>query len=346
MVARIALFLVSIPLLAHGGEGLYHAFRSRTQAQVTCAELTRGRPASGWLRVTGCEVDYVRAAYREQRGRITELFFPLRPMGSSPAVPAALVVSTRDPQVLAIAEKTIGSAMRPDEEQFLVMMLQIVTTMRAAREVDGFTRSNLEMLRTRRDLAAIKAPLADGFAVLDLHRRPRILFPAIEAAAGALALLLFTFLMTGRRRRAVREHATPAEAEAVTATTNVAGAPHRAAPGNAAPDLRRLMLLNLPPDAATSAIETAPPLGTQESVRSALARVLPGISFAGSGIAEFNRPDHSIRADLGQHPEVWTIAIDMAGDAAAAALKRLVTQTGWRAYAPKLGRFITTDDLT
>lgn len=337
MLARIALLLVSIPLLAHGGEGLYHAFRSRAQAHVTCDELTRGRPASGWLRVTGCELDYVRAAYREQRGRITELFFPLRPTGSSPALPSALVVSTRDPQVLAIAERTIGGMMKPDDEAFLVMMLQIVTTMKAAREVDGLTRSQLEMLRTRRDLTAIKAPLADGFAVLDLHQRPRLLFPAIEAAAGALALLLFTVLTTVRRRRATR-----AARELAQPVTH---GPGRDETPPAAPALRRLMLLNLPPDAPTSAIETAPALGTQDIVRSALARVLPGVAFNDAGVGQFNRPDHSMLLDLGRHPDVWTIVLDVSGDGARAALKRLVTQTGWRAYAPKHGRFITADDL-
>ena len=49
--------------------------------------------------------------------------------------------------------------------------------------------------------------------------------------------------------------------------------------------------------------------------------------------------------DLGVAPQVWAATVDVTGDAAATALRRLITQTGWRAYAPRLGRFITAEDL-
>lgn len=327
MILRIVLLLVSLPLLAHGAEGLFHAFRSRTQAHVNCDELLREPPRSGWIHVTGCEVDYVRAAYRERGGRVTEMFFPLRPAGSSPAVPAALVLATSDPEVLAIADATLTEGPAPDSEAFIVMMLKIVTAMRAAREVDGLTRSNLEMLRTRRDFGAIKAPLADGFTVLDLHHRPRLLQPAVEVAIAATLLLLVAFLSTARRRaahRALRE---------------------AAATSSSAPDLRRLMLLNLPPHATADAIEKAPPLGSQASVRASIAQVLPGATLDDDGVGEFNRPDHSVRLDIGRDDPVHTAVVDITGDASRAALKKLVTQTAWRAYAPRLGRFITAEDL-
>ncbi|CAN5871840.1 hypothetical protein BH24ACI5_BH24ACI5_17910 [soil metagenome] len=340
MLIRVALLLVSLPLLTHGIEGLYHAYRSRIQAPVTCEQFREERPASGWLRLTGCEIDYVRAGYRETRGRVTELFFPLRPAGSSPAQPAVLVLSTRDPELLAIIERELAGRAQSDEEAFLVMMLRIVTAMGASHEVEGQTRSSLEMLRTRRALGAIKAPLDAGFTVLDLHGRPRLIFPAIEAVLGATALLVVVFLSKAPRRARSTLTVTPA---AGAASQVPAQAPVDQQSDD--PRFRRLMLVNLSPQSLPSALENAPPLGPQAGVRSALSRVLPGIVFSSSGIGQFNRPDHTIRLDLGTTPDVWTATVDVTGDAAAAALKRLVTQTGWQVYAPRLGRFLSSEDL-
>src|SRR5262245_27540180 len=112
MLIRAALLLVSIPLLVHGAEGLHRAFLSRNQIAVDCREFASARPASSWVRLTGCEVDYVRAGYRGAEGKVTELFLPLRPAGTSPAQPSAVVVSTKDPAVLALAEDAINGATR------------------------------------------------------------------------------------------------------------------------------------------------------------------------------------------------------------------------------------------
>ena len=377
MLIRLALLLVSLPILAHGAEGLYHAFRSRVQAHVTCEQFRRERPASGWLRLTGCEIDYVRAGYRETRGQVTELFFPLRAAGSSPAQPSVLVVATRDPALLAIVERALAGPAQRDQEAFLVMMLQVVTAMGAAKSVEGLTRSPLEMLRVRRALSDIKAPLDPGFTVLDFREQPRLMFPAIEATLGAQALFLLVFLSTARRRHppaqdvyveedsprpGQRVEATvaapdtapvvevqelpllPAAAPAppIADTSGAAEAQARRAP---AQDFRRLMLVNVPPNSPPSALEHAAPLGTESTVRSALLRVLPGIAFNFKGVGHFNRPDHAIVVDPGTAPDVWTATIDVTGEAAGPALKKLVMQTGWQVYAPKLGRFLTSEDL-
>jgi len=377
VLIRLALLLVSLPLLAHGAEGLYHAVRSRVQAHITCEQFRRERPSSGWLRLTGCEIDYVRAGYRETRGRVTELFFPLRAVGSSPAQPSALVVATRDPALLAIVERALAGPAQRDQEAFLVMMLQVVTAMGAARTVEGLTRSPLGMLRVRGSLGAIKAPLDPGFTVLDFREQPRLMFPAIEATVGAQALFLFAFLSTARRRQPAApdvsveedsprlapwprgEAPAPDTAPVVEVeelpllpaaappppdadTTRAAEARARRAP---AQDFRRLMLVNVPPNSPASALEHAAPLGTESAVRSALLRVLPGIAFNVKGVGHFNRPDHAIVVDPGMAPEVWTATIDVTGEAAGPALKKLVMQTGWQVYAPKLGRFLTSEDL-
>lgn len=336
MLIRIALLLVSLPLLAHGGEGLYVAARSRTQAQLTCAQYFQQRPRSGWVRLSGCEVDYIRAGYREARGRITELFFPLRPTGTSPAVPAVVVLATRDPEVLGIAERTIGGGTSTDQDSFLVMMLQIVTAMRVSKEVDGFVRPPLETLRTRTSLSAIRAPLDEHFVILDLHARPVLLYPAIEVATGALALLLFAFLSV-RLRRKKRADALIPEAQAPETVEAGDAASMADRPAGA---IRGVMLLNLPATATVADIETAPPLGSQAQVRDRLSSVLPGVTFDEFGRGSYNRPDVAVSIDLAKKWVVHTAVLDLEGEAAERTLQKLLATTGWRAFSPKRWTFL------
>jgi hypothetical protein len=345
MLLRFVLLLVSIPLLAHGGERLYIAALSRHQAQVSCEDYFRRRPVSRWVRITGCELDYVRAGYRESGGQITELLFPLRPMGTSPALPAAVVVSTRDPQALSIAQQTISRGSNGNQESFLVMMLQIVTTLRASREVEGMTRGRVEMLRTRKALSAIRAPLADDFTILDLRVTPRLLWPAIEAAIGLQALLVFLFLLLTRRRsrRADVSDDGIADTDEPPMRERLSP-PEESEPQFHPPVIRGLMLLNLPETATLADVETAPALGSAEEVRSKIGKVLGGIQFNEVGRATYNRPDFSIQFDLGRRDPVHTAVVHLEGDAAARVFGRLLAQTGWRAFAPKRGAFVTVGE--
>jgi hypothetical protein len=339
---RIALLLLSLVLLAHGADGTYRAVRSRTQTQMTCADFARDRPSSAWVRLTDCEVDYMHAGYRESPAdiwgrlfgkepapaRISELLFPVRAVGSSPDGPAALVVSTRDPGVVAIAERTLGTRSAIDQESFLVMMLQVVTAMRASRQIDGALRPPLETLRSRGALSAIRTPLDGNFAVLDLHERPRVLLPAIELATGLLALAL-VFV---RRRRA------PVETPVASA---VASAFRRK---ETAPDYPRLMLLNLPAGATLADLEKAPQLGSHSHVRQRIESALPGLVFGDDGKGRYVAGECSMEVDLGRGDPVYTAVVDLHGDATAA-LDQLLAATGWRAFAPKRGAFVTPADF-
>jgi hypothetical protein len=182
-----------------------------------------------------------------------------------------------------------------------------------------------------------------------LHATPResLVRPALELAVVAPALLAALVIAIRSRRRQLAEAGHVQRAGASDETT-ADPKPARIASTirQPSPEFRRLMLVNLPANAALSALEGAPPLGAQPAVRSALARVLPGIKFNDHGLGQYNGADHSILMDLGGAPEVWAATVDVTGDAAPAALRRLITQTGWRAYAPRLGRFITADDLS
>ena len=331
-----ALLLVSLVLLAHGGEGLYHAATNRQPVAVTCNQLVQQRPRALWLRVSGCDIDYLGAGYRESNGHLDELFFPMRPPSQPPTSPIALVVATADPQVLAIAAKTIGNNQQPDQETYLVMMLRIVTVLRASKEVDGYARSGfIERLQTRRALGGLTSPLAPDFVALDLHAKPSFVTPGIEAGIG-LALLLAA--LASRRRAPRAAHVD----EPIAADSGGEDA-------FAAPPPRRLpavMLLNLERSAAAADLENAPPFGSHEEVTGRIAGVLGPLGGAAVRRKTVRGPGWSLAFDLGQDDRVWTIAVETRGsDNSIAALERLARETGWQIFVPRLGTFVEPADL-
>jgi len=344
MLLRILLVLVSLPLLAVGAEGLFHVLRNRQQTTASCDEFARRRPNAAWVRLTNCEVDYMGAGVSEGKdGRITELFFPVRPMGQPRETPAFLVVATHDRTALATAQTTIGAGRQPNQEQFLVMMLTIVTQLKASREIQGYARRGLvDVWRAQQLLGRLSAPLDPRFVTIDLHAEPSWLLPGAEAAAGALGLTAFV-LLTARR---TKTHRAPGPEAAPAPAPALAPAPAPAPlPLGASARVRGIMLLNLPPGAGAEDVEMAPPLGGRDEVLDRLGAVMPGISSDARGRCLYSRPDHAITIDLGPGEPVATAVVDAEGDGAIAAVRALLETTGWRAYAPKLGRFVEAGDI-
>ena len=99
---RFVLLVLALPFVLLGAEGLSNATRARQQATLTCEQYGRGERPSLLVRITGCEIDYSGAAYRESQGQIRELFFPARPEGRGGA--ASLVAATNSPAALQFAQ--------------------------------------------------------------------------------------------------------------------------------------------------------------------------------------------------------------------------------------------------
>ncbi len=324
-----ALVLVGCTLFARGGEPLYHALRNRQPITLTCEQFAQRRPSALWLRVTGCTVDEA-AGYRESRGRLAELFLLMRPRSEAPAAPVALVVATSDPGALAAAEATVGNNQQPGPEEYAEMMRRIVTSLDASSEVEGYVRSGIiETFRTRRALDGLRMSLAQDVVALDLHSKPSVLRPAIEVGIG-LAVLAIAFFW--RNRWAV--HVDVEEVAAVQA-----GVPE---PGDAPQPSRipPVLLVNLAPSSGPADLESAPPLGSRKDVLHRIKSVLGHIGGAPDGRVNLQGPNWALTLDVGREDPVWTVTLQARGDESADVLARLVRETGWRIFMPKLGRFV------
>jgi len=328
---KFALLLVGLLLLAIGGEGIYHAVRSRQQVTLSCEQFAAQPPRTLWIHVNGCEIDYLGAGYRESKGHIVELFFPMRPAGQPRAIPAQLVMATRDPEVLAVAQNTIGGGQQPEQEAFLVMMLRIVTMLKVSREVEGYGRSGvIELMQTRRSLTGLGAPLAADAVVVDLHARPGLLVHGTKTGLGLFLLVLSVVLLRRRSRRL-------AESPTGAAPDESAMLPARRLPG--------LMFLTVDPAADASAVEHAPPIGIRGEVARRIADVFPGFRVDGDGRGTVRAEDWSLTLHLGAEEKVWTVTVEARGDGTIDALETLASATGWRIFVPKRGVFANPADL-
>ncbi len=354
---RLALLLLSLPLLAHGGAGIYDAVRNREMKTVTCPQFMTSPPKARWLRVTGCEFDYTHPAIIASGDRITQLYFGMRIRNGRRDAPVSLIVATRDPEALAAAQQALGGGAAVDDEAFTVAMLRVVGILRAAREIDGYARDGLvEGLITRRDLAEFPAPRTARLTVLDLHARPSFVLPGIEAGTG-LVLLIATAAVHRRRPATpvmpsaqepaetlapvamlddaaepsvdMREHAAetagpPVDISQATpaAETEPEALPEEPIPPQphpAVPERRlpRAMLLNLDASASVNAIESAPPLGNQQEVAARIAAVLGPLTENGGGAYSVTGADWRLDLDLGREDSVWTATVDARGSEAA-----------------------------
>jgi hypothetical protein len=353
---EIACLLASVPLVAIGGEGLYHAARNRAPVMLTCQQFVEQPPRALWLRVTGCSVDYMNVGYQELNGRITALFFPVRLPGQ-PSAPAPLVAATRDPEALAIVQQTLTGGPKLDQESFLVAMLRIVTKLRVSREVEGYARSGMiDVWRTRATLGGLKMTLAPRFAVIDLHERPSFVVPAIETAAGVLLVGLGRLFRARRPDRAGEYAAAPAQPPASALPERVPDDPGGQPPADPWEPVPwrfpAIMLLNLEPSAGAIAIEHAPPIGSRADTAAKIRDALGDVEMDGDGHAIARASGWSLALDLGREEPVWTVTAHAHGEGSVAALHTLARTTGWRLFIPKLGRFVdpgsgrATDPLT
>ena len=276
-----------------------------------------------WLRARDCDVDYLNAGYRESHGKILEMFFAVRPAGAERTTPAVLVVATRDPAVLAIAQSGIGEEQQPDQEQFLIMMLRIVTALNAARRIEGRVRLGwMDRLRSRRVLSGLTTPVAPGAIVVDLNAPPAYSGPAVQMAVGAA--LVFGAVVMFRKGRRVP----PTDAPVVTR------------PVDAEPvQLRGLLLVNLAPGAGVADIEYAPPLGNRGEVMEQITAAIEGIQFDARGRGTLRVPEVAAIIDIGRCEIVSTAIAGADGARGAAAIRQLLAATGWRAYVPVKGEF-------
>jgi hypothetical protein len=320
-------------LLTLGAESLYHAVLSTNSVAVDCAEFARERPRSHRLLITGCDVDTVGAAYRESDGQVREIFLPARPRGSNG--PSPIVVATREPAALSVFQQAIGGPGGLPPHQSLALMEKVAAVLQLPRAVDGVVRAGfVERLRSRDILSGLS--VAPDAVILDVNGGADFVRPLLALLAG----LVLAAVPFSRR--------TPSSAEVAVVTNQVT--PPLSVPATfaakvpaTAPRLPKLLLLKLEVDATPENVENAPPLGSRRDVVEILSGVIQDLEMSKGTVLA--RPDGSLILDLGPDDPVPAVVIDARGEAGVALVKEVLLMTGWRAFVPKTGLFVTVHEL-
>ncbi len=357
---KLILLVPAAALLLLAGEGIYHAARGRQQVTIACDQFSR-EPPSPRVLVSGCEINYAGAGYRESGGQVEELFLPARPAGG-PSAPAPIVVATRDPAAIALARTVLGGGRAATSEQSLETMRRVVAQLQMSNVIDGLVRTGfIERLRSQRILSGLAPPIADNAVIIDLHGTPDFVRPGLALVSGALLALIALWPLR-RVQPAVDvvvpslpPPALPIDFEfgqydrdpafyALTEQSEVPTLQPDVSPKIIPASLPRLLLLALDASSGPEAIEAAPPLGSRVEVVAMLRGVISDLAVDPTRVV-LARPDGSVRVDLGPHDPVPTAVIEARGEAGAMLVKEVLIMTGWRAFAPKTGLFVSADDL-
>jgi hypothetical protein len=346
MMRKATLLVLAAALLLFAGEGVYRAVRGRTAANVTCEDLVRGGWPSPTVHVTGCDILYGGIGYRGRDGRIDELLIPVQPADTH-GQPARIVLSSRDAGALAIAGSVLGGAPATTREQSLEAMRKVVDHLGIATAFTGLGRTgSLDRLRTRRILSGLPVPVADTAVIVDLNGTADVLRPALALIGGGLiaGLAFWPVLRQAKPATAIDFPVEPApipDAPGSFAPQALARAAQRSSTHVSLP---RLLLLALDVDKGPEAIETAPPLGSKLDVQEILVGIIQDLAPAEAPNI-LARADGSVRIDLGSSDPVVTAVLVARGEAGVALVKEVLLMTGWRAFAPKTGLFVTVGDL-
>ena len=362
---KLILLVPAAALLVFSGEGIYHAARGRQRAAIGCDRFRLERASTPRVLVSGCEINYGGAGYRESGGQVAELFLPARPAGQT--LPAPIAVATSDPAAIAIARSVFGGGRVPTSEQSLDVMRRVVDALQMSTAIDGLVRTGfIEGLQSQRILSGLAPPPAPDAVIVDLHGAPDFVRPGAALLAGALLALLALWPFRRTHSPAdilasppggsplpppvlpVERASSQYDPELAfdepawhghvpAAESNTIARPVQAA-------LPRLLLLALDVSSGPDAIETAPPLGSHAEVVSILCGVIPDLAVDQIH-AVLARPDGSVRIALGPDDPVPTAVVEARGEGGVALVKEVLLMTGWRAFAPKTGLFVSADDL-
>ena len=343
------------------GEGIYYAVASRQQVAVSCDEFRRARPASPRVIITGCDINFAGAGYRESSGQVEELY----PAGSARWQSSrGGAVRRRDTGSGGDRAGPDGARRRPPRDQRAIARRHAdgrcaVATDRCDRRL--VRTGIIERLRSRRILSGLAPPIAENAPVVDLDGTPDFLTPGLApwpercsrvlafwpprhgppAAAPPSPRRRFKRCRSVSNLRSLESSQHDPE-HAFDELSELREFPTSPRAHSSAVALPRLLLLAIDVSSGPEAIESAPPLGSRADVAAMLRGVisdLTGDERQSLVAARWIRQSRSRALD-----PVPTVVVEARGEAGVALVKEVLLMTGWRAFAPKTGLFVGADD--
>jgi hypothetical protein len=191
--------LVGGYLLWAGGQGLYTVAKNRKPFEVSCQSYAQVRPSQEWLELTGCSLSLLDASYTETSGTVTELFIPARGESDAEGAPIHVLVATKDPELLGLANQLVKIE---DQGEMMRFSLEHSDKMFPTRDVRGLVRYGVDLDDDERaQLKGLDDALAENFVILDEGKEPGVGKSLGMFGGGAVLMLVSGGILVGSSRK-------------------------------------------------------------------------------------------------------------------------------------------------
>jgi hypothetical protein len=179
-------YIAIVGLLIVGGQGVYVALKNHEPLGITVADYAAKKTNAEWMTLKDSQVSLEEAAYKLQKGVISEVFIPVRSLGESPDSPAHILLSTEDPAVVATLKELSGTGRKKFDTGSrnagkLLIEKEITGLIRYGFFYDLFVRARLAKLNLK---------LAEDFVILNDGAAPD-LFMSLSLLGGGLLIGFF-----------------------------------------------------------------------------------------------------------------------------------------------------------
>ena len=187
--------LVGGYLLWAGGQGLYTVAKNRKPFEVSCQSYPQVQPSQEWLELTGCSLSLLDASYTETSGSVTELFIPARGESDAEGSPVHVLVATKDPELLGLANQLVKIE---DQGEMMRFSLEHGDRMFPTRDVTGLVRYGVDLDDDERaQLQGLDDALAENFVILDEGKEPGFGKSLGMFGGGAVLMLVSGGILVG-----------------------------------------------------------------------------------------------------------------------------------------------------
>ena len=189
-------YLIAIALLWGGGQGVYTALKNRQPLEITVTDYIAKKPNAEWVTLKDAQLNLLEAAHKEQLGKISEIFIPIRPKGESTDGPVHILLSTKDDAIVAALEdlnksggtmkEALNAASRHADKLFM------------QKDVSGLIRFGIDSDdKTRDKLAKLDMKLTQDFVIMNDGAAPS-LFGSMSMLGLGLVVGFFMLRKAGK----------------------------------------------------------------------------------------------------------------------------------------------------
>lgn len=194
---------------------VYTALTNRTPVEMTCAEYLEKKPTGKWVKLKDCTLfrEEVMTRRSATKQRTTEVFIPVRPVGSKKNGPVAILFASKNPEEIALSEeiatilsKDLKALPEDEHRKALFFLIDHASKIREDREIEGIIRFGLDDLKDkqRNKMADLDPNLTADFIVIEDGQRPDAMGGLAFLGVGVVFLGLRIFLQNRRDKRALR----------------------------------------------------------------------------------------------------------------------------------------------